>query len=160
VSAQTIELNGRPAELLLIEDNYGDVLLTLEAFSRAKISNNMMVVSDGEEALRLLRREDGFAAFARPDLILLDLNLPRLDGRGVLEAIKGDADLQRIPVIIMTSSSAESDVLMSYKLNANGYVVKPVDFDRLTQIVASIESFWFSVVVLAAAPAIEQSRAA
>lgn len=160
MSGQTIELSGRPAELLLIEDNYGDVLLTLEAFSSAKISNNMMVVGDGEEALRLLRREGGFAAYPRPDLILLDLNLPRMDGRQVLEAIKADPGLQRIPVIVMTSSSAEADILRSYQLNANGYVVKPIDFDRLTQIVSAIESFWFSVVVLAAAPALEQSRAA
>jgi CheY-like chemotaxis protein len=160
VSIQTIELACRAAELLLIEDNYGDVLLTREAFSSAKISNNMMVASDGEEALEVLRREGRYAGHPRPDLILLDLNLPRMDGREVLAAIKADADLQRIPVIVMTSSSAEADVLRSYQLNASGYVVKPVGFDRLQEIVASIESFWFSVVVLAPQPKAETAIAA
>ena len=160
MSIEALELSGRPAELLLVEDNYGDVLLTREAFSAAKISNNMAVAADGEEALKLLRREGAYAAHPRPDLILLDLNLPRLDGREVLQAIKSDVDLQRIPVLVLTSSSSEADVLKSYQLNANGYVVKPVDFERLREIVASIESFWFSVVVLAPGPVVEQSRAA
>jgi chemotaxis family two-component system response regulator Rcp1 len=148
---QTIELLGRPAELLLVEDNYGDVLLAREAFRSAKIRNNLTVARDGEEALRILRREGVQAAKPRPDLILLDLNLPRLDGREVLQAIKADPDLRLIPVIVMTSSKAEADVLKGYQLSASGYVVKPVDFERLQEIVASLEAFWFTVVVLAPA---------
>jgi len=148
---QTIELLGRPAELLLVEDNYGDVLLAREAFRSAKIRNNLTVARDGEEALRILRREGVQAAKPRPDLILLDLNLPRLDGREVLQAIKADPDLRLIPVIVMTSSKAEADVLKGYQLSASGYIVKPVDFERLQEIVASLEAFWFTVVVLAPA---------
>jgi two-component system, chemotaxis family, response regulator Rcp1 len=146
---QTIEFLGRAAELLLVEDNYGDVLLVREAFRSAKIRNNLAVARDGEEALRILRREGLHADRPRPDLILLDLNLPRMDGREVLQAIKADPVLQPIPVIIMTSSKAEVDVLKSYQLSANGYIVKPVDFERLQEIVASLEMFWFTVVVLA-----------
>ena len=157
---QTIELLGRPAELLLVEDNYGDVLLAREAFRSAKIRNNLTVARDGEEALRILRREGVQAAKPRPDLILLDLNLPRLDGREVLQAIKADPDLRLIPVIVMTSSKAEIDVLKSYQLSANGYVVKPVDFERLQEIVASLESFWFTVVVLATPQVRENANAA
>ena len=157
---QTIELLGRPAELLLVEDNYGDVLLAREAFRNAKIRNNLTVARDGEEALRVLRREGLHATMPRPDLILLDLNLPRMDGREVLQAIKADPGLQPIPVIIMTSSKAETDVLKSYRLSANGYIVKPVDFERLQEIVASLETFWFSVVVLATPQPMERANAA
>lgn len=144
----TIKGLGRPAELLLVEDNYGDVLLTREAFRDAKIANHLSVAGDGEEALRRLRREEGFGDHPRPDLILLDLNLPRMDGREVLQAIRSDPGLARIPVIVLTSSKAEVDILKSYDLKANGYIVKPVDFDRLKEVVASIECFWFTVVVL------------
>src|ERR1700722_5887794 len=144
----TIEARGRPAELLLIEDNYGDVLLTREAFRSAKISNNLAVAGDGEVALSMLRREGPHADQPRPDLILLDLNLPRMDGREVLQAIKNDPEPQRIPVIVLTSSKAEIDILKTYELRANGYIIKPVTFNRLTEIVASLEAFWFSVVVL------------
>jgi CheY-like chemotaxis protein len=157
---QTIEILGRPAELLLVEDNYGDVLLAREAFRSAKIRNNLTVAGDGEEALKVLRRQDPFAHIPRPDLILLDLNLPRLDGRDVLRAIKADLDLRAIPVIVMTSSMAEIDVLKSYQLSANGYIVKPVDFERLQEIVASLESFWFTVVVLATPQVVENAHAA
>ena len=145
----TIESAGRPAELLLVEDNYGDVVLTREAFRSGRISNNLAVAGDGELALAMLRREAPFSDQPRPDLILLDLNLPRLDGREVLAAIKSDPVLKLIPVIILTSSKAEIDILKSYELQANGYIVKPVTFERLQEIVASLEAFWFSVVVLA-----------
>ena len=157
----TVVATGRPAELLLVEDNYGDVLLTREAFRSARVSNNLAVAGDGEQALAMLRREDVYFNQPRPDLILLDLNLPRLDGREVLTAIKKDPDLKRIPVIVLTSSKADIDILKSYELRANGYIVKPVNFERLQEIVASLEDFWFSVVVLApAANHCEQSNAA
>ena len=157
----TIEKLGRPAELLLVEDNYGDVLLAREAFRSAKIRNHLTVAGDGEEALSVLRREGPHADKPRPDLILLDLNLPRMDGREVLQAIKADPELRLIPVIVMTSSKAEIDVLKSYQLSANGYIVKPVDFERLQEIVASLETFWFTVVVLAPPQAaLEQANAA
>jgi two-component system, chemotaxis family, response regulator Rcp1 len=155
----TIEAMRRPAELLLVEDNQGDVMLTREAFRDAKIANNVSVASDGEDAMRRLRRESPFGDHPRPDLILLDLNLPRMDGREVLQAIRDDPKLMRIPVIVLTSSKAEIDVLKSYDLKANGYVVKPVDFGRLGEIVASIESFWFTVVVLPTAFSAGQASA-
>jgi chemotaxis family two-component system response regulator Rcp1 len=148
MAVSTIEALGRPAELLLVEDNYGDVLLAREAFQSAKIANNLAVADDGEMALAMLRRQGVHAAQTTPDLILLDLNLPRMDGREALAEIRADPLLHRIPVIILTSSKADIDVLKSYELKANGYIVKPVDFDRLREIVASIETFWFTVVVL------------
>jgi CheY-like chemotaxis protein len=144
----TIEAIRRPAELLLVEDNRGDVMLTREAFRDAKIANNLSVACDGEEAMKRLRREGDYRDLPMPDLVLLDLNLPRMDGREVLEAIRSDPKLMRIPVIVLTSSKAEIDVLKSYDLKANGYVVKPVDFARLGEVVAAIESFWFTIVVL------------
>jgi two-component system, chemotaxis family, response regulator Rcp1 len=150
---QTIQARGRPAELLLVEDNRGDVLLVREAFRSAKIRCNLAVARDGEQAVSMLRREGPFTDQASPDLILLDLNLPRLDGREVLRTIKDDPALHRIPVIVMTSSKAETDILKSYDLKANGYIVKPVTFDGLKEIVASIEKFWFAVVVLPQASA-------
>jgi two-component system, chemotaxis family, response regulator Rcp1 len=156
----TIESQGRAAELLLVEDNYGDVLLTREAFLSGRIRNNLAVAGDGEMAMAMLRREGPYALQPRPDVILLDLNLPRMDGREVLKAIKTDPALQRIPVIIMSSSKAEIDILKSYELNANGYIVKPVTFERLQEVVAAIESFWFTVVVLPTSIAEVQTRAA
>ena len=146
----TVEARGRPAELLLIEDNRGDALLTREAFLCAKLANNLAIAADGETALAMLRRKGPYLNQPVPDVILLDLNLPRMDGREVLQAIKSDPNIQRIPVIVLTSSKAESDILKTYEIGANGYIVKPVTFDRLQEIVNSIESFWFSVVVLAA----------
>ncbi len=156
----TVKALGRPAELLLVEDNYGDVLLTSEAFRVAKLSNNLAVAGDGEEALSMLRQEGRYADQATPDVILLDLNLPRMDGREVLEAIKLDPKLRRIPVIVLSSSKAEVDILKTYDLGANGYIVKPVTFERLQEIVASIESFWFTVVVLSTTSHVEPARAA
>jgi CheY-like chemotaxis protein len=152
---QTIEARGRAAELLLVEDNYGDALLVREAFQSAKIRNNLSVANDGEEALAMLWRKGEHAAHPAPDLILLDLNLPGMDGREVLQTIKNDPLLKRIPVIVLTSSKAEIDILKTYDLRANGYIVKPVTFDRLQEIVASLETFWFSVVVLAHSPSLE-----
>jgi CheY-like chemotaxis protein len=160
MSQMTVETRGRPAELLLVEDNYGDVLLAREAFRSAKIGNNLTVAGDGEEAMSLLRKEGRFAGRPTPDLILLDLNLPRMDGREVLKAIKSDPQLQLIPVIVLTSSSAEIDVVRSYELKANGYVVKPINFERLQEIVSLIESFWFTVVVLPTTCSVEQARVA
>ena len=139
---------GRPAEILLVEDNPGDVELTQEALESAKISNHLTVVSDGMEALAYLRRQGPYASAARPDLILLDLNLPKKDGREVLAEIKEDEDLRVIPVVVLTTSKAETDILKTYKLNANSYITKPVDFAGFSQVVRAIECFWFSVVVL------------
>lgn len=160
MGSATIESRGKPAELLLVEDNYGDVLLTREAFLSARVSNNLSVAGDGEIAMAMLRREAPYLDQVRPDVILLDLNLPRMDGREVLHAIKTDPELQRIPVIVLTSSKADVDILKSYELNANGYIVKPVTFERLQEVVAAIETFWFTVVVLPAVPAREQILAA
>jgi two-component system, chemotaxis family, response regulator Rcp1 len=159
VSERTIQSLGRPAELLMVEDNYGDVLLTRKAFRSAKIANNLSVAGDGEQAMDMLRRQGIHDQQPRPDLILLDLNLPRMDGREVLQAIKADPNLQPIPVIVLTSSNAHTDILKSYALNANGYIVKPVNFDRLKEIVASLESFWFSIVVLPEPPSADDASA-
>jgi len=145
----TIERDGRAAQLMLVEDNHGDVLLAREAFRRAKLRNNITVAKNGEEAMQMLRREPPHEDCPRPDLILLDLNLPRMDGRQVLQAVKSDPALQSIPVVMLTSSKAATDIIKSYRLNANGYIVKPVGFERLQEIVGSLETFWFSVVVLA-----------
>jgi|SRR5665213_597947 chemotaxis family two-component system response regulator Rcp1 len=155
----TFESRGRPAQLLLIEDNHGDALLTREAFRAAKIANRLSVARDGEEAMSMLGRQGLHADQPRPDLIMLDLTLPRMDGRAVLEAIKGDAGLRSIPVIMLTGSQADIDICKSYELRANGYIVKPINFDRLQEIVTSIESFWLNLVVLPATPAFEQTRA-
>ncbi len=138
----------RPIEILLVEDNPGDVRLTQEALGEAKVRNNLAVAKDGVEALAYLRREPPFEAAARPDLILLDLNLPRKDGREVLAEIKADADLRRLPVVVLTTSSAEKDVLESYNLYANCYITKPVDLDQFVRIVSSIEDFWLTIVKL------------
>jgi len=139
---------GRPAELMLVEDNYGDILLTQEAFKTCKISNRLHVARDGEEALKMLRKEPPYGDQVTPDLILLDLNLPRKDGREVLAEIKGTRELAKIPVVILTGSRAELDVIRSYELNANCYIAKPIDFKQLQTVVNSIQDFWFSVVLL------------
>lgn len=136
----------QPIEILLVEDNPGDVRLTREALRDAKVRNNLHVVSDGEEAVAFLRRAAPHAAV--PRLILLDLNLPRKDGREVLEEIKGDPDLRRIPVVIVTSSEAEADILRSYDLHANCYITKPVDLDGFMSVVRQIEEFWLAIVKL------------
>lgn len=138
----------RPVQILLVEDNPGDVRLTMEALKEAKVVNKLTVVKDGIEALSLLRREGPHAGAARPDLILLDLNLPRKDGREVLAEIKADDNLKRIPVVILTTSQDEQDVLKTYNLYANCYITKPVDLDQFITVVKSIEDFWLGIVVL------------
>jgi CheY-like chemotaxis protein len=140
--------SGRPIEILLVEDNPGDVRLTEEALRDAKVSNHMSVARDGVEALAFLRREGEHAAAPTPDLILLDLNMPRKDGREVLAEIKEDVKLRRIPVVILTTSKDEADVLKTYDLHANCYVTKPVDLDAFIEVVQSIEDFWLTLVKL------------
>jgi CheY-like chemotaxis protein len=139
---------GRPIEVLLVEDDPGDVLLIREAFEFNKVHNNLHVVSDGEQALAYLRREGEHAGAHRPDLVLLDLNLPRKDGREVLAEAKQDPELRTIPIVVLTTSEAEEDVLKSYQLHANAYVTKPVDFERFVSIVRQIDDFFVSVVRL------------
>lgn len=140
--------DSRPVEILLIEDNPGDVRLTSEGLREGKINNNLSVVGDGIDAMAFLRREGGYSAAPRPDLILLDLNLPRKDGREVLAEIKANEDLRRIPVVVLTTSSAEQDIIRTYDLAANCYITKPLDFDAFVEVVKSIEEFWFSIVRL------------
>ncbi len=140
--------NGRPAEFLLVEDNPGDVRLTQEALKECKLRNNLSVVGDGVEALAFLRREGKYADVPKPDVILLDLNLPRKGGREVLAEIKADPVLRRIPVVVITSSEAEQDVLASYDLHVNCYVNKPVDLDQFIKVVRSIGTFWLTIVKL------------
>jgi CheY-like chemotaxis protein len=137
-----------PIEILLVEDNPGDVELTREALHDSKVHMRLSVVPDGVEALAFLRREGTYADAPRPDLVLLDLNLPRKDGRGVLAEVKQDPALKHIPIVILTSSQAEQDILRAYELQANCYVTKPVDLDQFITIVRSIEQFWFTVVKL------------
>ncbi len=139
---------GRPAVILLVEDNLGDVELTREALEEAKLLNTLHVVPDGMEALAFLRQQGPYASAPRPDLILLDLNLPKKDGREVLAEVKADPALRIIPIIVLTTSNADEDILKAYKLNANSYVPKPVDFAGFAAVVRSIQCFWFSVVVL------------
>ena len=143
---------GRPLEILLVEDNPADVRLTQEAFRDAKIHNKLAVAKDGVEALAFLRRQGEYADAVRPDLVLLDLNLPRKDGREVLAVIKSDPDLVRIPVVVLTTSRAEMDVVKTYNLHCNCYVVKPVDFDQFMHVIRSIESFWLTAVTLPPPP--------
>jgi CheY-like chemotaxis protein len=138
----------RPIEVLLVEDDPGDVVLTKEAFKDNKVSNRLSIVSDGEEAMRFLRREGDYTDAPRPDLVLLDLNLPRMDGGQVLEEIKADEALRPIPVVVLTTSEAEEDILRSYRLHANAYVTKPVDFDQFIKVVRQIDDFFVSVVKL------------
>lgn len=139
---------GKPIEILLVEDNASDVRLTREAFDDAKILNNLNVVGDGVEAMSYLRREGKYANATRPDLILLDLNMPRKDGREVLAKVKEDPDLKRIPVVILTVSKAKEDILKSYNLHANCYISKPVNLAQFLKVVESIESFWLTIVEL------------
>jgi CheY-like chemotaxis protein len=139
---------GQPIEVLLVEDDPGDVLLIREAFDFNKVHNNLNVVSDGEQALDYLRGAGDYTDRIRPDLVLLDLNLPRKDGREVLAEVKSDPDLRTIPIVVLTTSEAEEDVLKSYQLHANAYVTKPVDFERFVSIVRQIDDFFVSVVRL------------
>ncbi|MCX7047797.1 MAG: response regulator [Candidatus Sumerlaeota bacterium] len=138
----------RPVEILLVEDNPGDVRLTNEALKDAKMRINLHVAADGVEALQFLHHEGEYARAPRPDLILLDLNLPRKGGLDVLKEIKSNSDLKRIPVVILTTSEAEEDIVKAYNLNANCYVTKPVDLEQFSKVVASIEDFWFTIVKL------------
>ena len=138
----------RPIEILMVEDNPGDIRLTVEALKEGKVRNHLYTVGDGEEALTFLRRQGRYAQAARPDLILLDLNLPKKTGQEVLAEIKDDPDLRRIPVVILTVSEAEADILKTYNLHANCYITKPVDLDRFIEVVKSIEDFWLTVVML------------
>ncbi|UOE18075.1 response regulator [Thermobifida halotolerans] len=138
----------QPIEVLLVEDDPGDALMTREAFAEHKVGNHLHVVSDGVEALRFLRREGEYTQAPRPHLVLLDLNLPRKDGREVLQEIKQDEDLAHIPVVVLTTSEAEEDIVRSYQLHANAYVTKPVDFDQFIKVVRQIDDFFVTVVRL------------
>jgi len=142
-----VEKNG-PIEILLVEDNPGDVRLTKEALKEGKVYSNLHTVKDGVEAMEFLRRKGRYKDVPRPDIILLDLNLPRKDGREVLEEIKSDNELKRIPVVVLTTSKAEEDVLRTYNLHANCYVTKPVDLEKFMVVVKSIDVFWLTVVTL------------
>ncbi|MBI4662824.1 MAG: response regulator [Verrucomicrobia bacterium] len=143
-----IQPNGRPIEILLVEDSAGDVRLTQESLRESKVRNNLNVVPDGIEAMAYLRGQNGYADALRPDLILLDLNLPKKDGREVLLEIKADPDLKRIPVVILTTSRAEEDILRTYNLHANCYITKPVNLDQFIKVVRAIEDFWLTIVKL------------
>ena len=140
--------NGRAVEILLVEDSPGDARLTKEALREGKVRNNLHVVPDGVEALAFLRRAGKYGPVPRPDVILLDLNLPKKDGREVLAEIKEDDDLRRIPVVVLTTSQDERDVLRAYELHANCYITKPVDLDQFIAVIRSIESFWLTIVTL------------
>lgn len=140
----------RPIEVLLVEDDPGDILLTKEAFDLNKVRNRLSVVNDGEQAMAFLRREGAYADAPRPDLILLDLNLPRMSGTEVLREVKADAVLRTIPVVVLTTSEAEEDILRSYHLHANAYVTKPVDFEQFIRVVRQIDDFFVTVVKLPA----------
>jgi two-component system, chemotaxis family, response regulator Rcp1 len=139
---------GVPIEVLLVEDNAGDVRLTQEALVDAKVRNNLQVAMDGVTAMALLRRQGAYASSPKPDLILLDLNLPKKSGLEVLDEIKNDDDLMHIPVVILTTSKADSDILQSYRKKANAYVTKPVDLEQFLTVVKSIENFWLEIVKL------------
>jgi chemotaxis family two-component system response regulator Rcp1 len=139
---------GKPVEILLVEDNPGDVRLTEEVLMEGKVRNNLQVVGDGVEAMAFLRRENSYAEAPRPDLILLDLNLPKKDGREVLQEIKADLQLKTIPVVVLTTSAADEDILRSYDLCANCYITKPVDLDQFIRVVRAIETFWLTIVSL------------
>ncbi len=140
--------NISPIDILLVEDNPGDVQLTKEALQEVKVLTNLFVVENGVEALDFLYKRNKYAAAIRPDIIFLDLNLPLKNGREVLEVIKSDDDLKRIPVVILTSSKAEEDIVKSYNLHANCYITKPLDFNQFAGVVKAIEEFWFTVVKL------------
>jgi len=137
-----------PIDILLVEDSPGDVRLTQEALRGAKVNNNMHVVNDGVEAIDFLQRNGEYTKMPRPDLVLLDLNLPRKNGRDVLATIKADPGLRRIPVVVLTTSEADEDILKAYDLNANCYITKPVDLDQFIRVVKSIQEFWLTVVKL------------
>lgn len=138
----------RPVEMLLVEDNPGDARLAIEALKDAKVNNNLHWVKDGVEAMAFLRREGAYSDAPRPDVMLLDLNLPKKDGREVLAEVKADEALRRIPVVILTVSSAEEDIVKTYNLHANCYIRKPIDLDQFIEVVKAIKDFWLSIVIL------------
>jgi two-component system, chemotaxis family, response regulator Rcp1 len=140
--------DARPVEILLIEDSPSDAALTIEALAAGKIANNLHHAEDGVEAMNYLRRQGKYKNSTRPQLIMLDLNLPRKDGREVLKELKDDPDLKLIPIIVLTTSRSDEDILRSYQLNANCYITKPVDFQKFVEVVKSIENFWLTVVTL------------
>ena len=146
------QTEGRPIEILLVEDSPSDTELTVEALKDFKVRNHVSIVEDGVQAMRFLRRQGPYAGAPRPDLIMLDLNLPRKDGREALAEIKGDDHLKTIPIVVLTTSRAEQDILRAYQLNANCYINKPVDFNQFLDVVRSIESFWLFVVTLPPSP--------
>ena len=154
----TIGTMGKSIEILLVEDNPGDVRLTLEAFKESKAKTHLSVVGDGVEAIAFLRREGKYVNAPRPDLVLLDLNVPRKDGRAVLAEIKEEENLKSIPVVILTTSQAESDILTTYRHHANCYITKPVDFDLFIKVVKVIENFWFRTVELPPPPVASDRR--
>jgi len=141
-------VNTAPIQILLVEDSPGDVRLTQEVLRDATIANDLHVAVDGEQAMQFVRREGEYSGKPRPDLVLLDLNLPRKDGREVLEEMKADTDLRRIPVIVLTTSSAEADILRSYESHVNAYVQKPIELQEFIDVVRSFEQFWLSIVKL------------
>lgn len=141
-------MSASPIEILLVEDNLGDIRLTTEAFKEGKLLNHITVMRDGSEALAYLRRQANYTDAIRPDLILLDLNLPKKDGRAVLAEIKADEELKHIPVIVLTTSEAEQDILRSYQLHANCYITKPVDMEQFMKVIKYVEGYWFSIVRL------------
>jgi CheY-like chemotaxis protein len=147
-TAMNIRNQNRPVEILLVEDSPGDVRLAQEALQETQIPNHLHVVNDGEKALEFLHRVNGYHGAVRPDLILLDLNLPRKDGREVLQAVKTDKRLKRIPVVVLTTSDAEQDILETYDLHANCYITKPVDFDKFVEVIHHIGEFWLRTVRL------------
>jgi CheY-like chemotaxis protein len=142
------QAQGRPIEILLVEDNPADVRLTLETMKEVKVANRINVVTDGEQATAFLQRTGEYSTAPKPDLVILDLNLPRKDGREVLADIKGDPNLRRIPVVILTTSTRDEDIFTAYDLAANCYINKPVDLDEFNKIVQSIENFWLTIVKL------------
>jgi CheY-like chemotaxis protein len=140
--------NSKPVDILMVDDSPEDVELTMEALKAGKVRNNLYVAKDGVEAMAFLRREGKYAETPRPDIILLDLNLPRKNGREVLAEVKSDEDLRRIPVVVLTASKSDEDILAAYDLHVNCYITKPVNFDQFVKVVNSIDEFWFSIVKL------------
>ena len=145
---EVFETDARLVEILLVEDNPGDVLLTREALKEGKVLNNLHVAHDGEEALKFLHKEDPYQDVPTPDIVLLDLNLPKVNGREVLAEVKSDPVLRRIPVVVLTTSQAEEDIIRSYDLHANCYIAKPLDLDQFITVIKTVEDFWVSIVKL------------
>jgi CheY-like chemotaxis protein len=148
MEALKMRILGKPVEIFIVEDNEGDVGLIEEVFEEAKIKNNIHVAEDGEEAVLYLHGEGKLRGSSRPDIIILDLNLPKKDGREVLREIKEDSNLKNIPVVVLTTSNAEKDIHRAYELHANAYITKPLDFDQFIKVVGSIENFWLEIVKL------------